>query len=322
MRSKNRRCGRQGPTTAFTLIELLVVIAIIAILAALLLPALGKAKEKAQGIQCMGNGHQLMVAWQAYNTDNRDHIVAALHGELTQGAEGVMLAKSMGLYPWCEGWLDWTTSSDNTNQLYLINDNYAALGKYAPNAGIFKCPADVYLAPAQAQNGFKMRVRSMSGDIYVGEGNADGLTPQGISPGPNYGGPCNMAVYLHAKICADLMIPGPSDTWVFSDEHPDSINDSGEFPPEEPTGWTDVPASYHNAACGFAFADGHSTIHKWRTSLATLQATRVVYFDTGAEGEYVDSIPVHANDTDIGWVFYHSPRKSTTPPSGWPLNPN
>jgi len=308
---KQPRLDRRN-TRGFTLIELLVVIAIIAILAAMLLPALTKARQKAQGTQCMGNGRQLMVAWQSYNADNRDHIVAAVHGTLAQDPT---LAQQLGLYAWCEGWLDWTTSSDNTNKLYLTDQRYSALGKYTANPGIFKCPADIFVSLAQRAQGWSARVRSMSGNIGIGEGNANGVNGRGISPGPNYGGPWG-SVYGHAKVTSDLLYNGPADTWVFSDENPDSINDSGLFNPETASSITDEPASYHNGACGFAMADGHSTIHKWRGCLALKKAQECSYTDVP------DVQPSSNTDVDVGWLVYHANLLNPGRPSGWPYNPN
>ena len=83
-------------------------------------------------------------------------------------------------------------------------------------------------------------------------------------------------------------IASPAMTWLTLDEHPDSINDAFfVLGSPTPNAWGDYPASYHNGACGFSFADGHAEVHKWlsATSIYPIKYTEPTQKTADAKGK-------------------------------------
>ena len=225
----------------FTLIELLVVIAIIAILAGMLLPALGKAKAKAQGIQCMSNQRQLSLAWNLYAGDHGDNLV---WNDLTADGSG-----------WVRGVLDYNAGNPhNTNRANLLDRNYAKLAPYTQSAGVYKCPADTSYVVSGGRRIQRVRSLSMS---------------QAMNSRDDWLSFITKRKYVVFRKMADFSMMSPAMAYVFIDEHPDSLN-FGDFAVAMNDGAAassihiiDYPASSHNRAGGLSFADGHAEVHKW-----------------------------------------------------------
>src|SRR6266571_4490612 len=274
----------------FTLIELLVVIAIIAILAALLLPALGKAKTKAQQIQCLSYHKQLTLAWLMYAGDNGDKIP---YSGSSPGRVGA-----------------WITGVQDFNGANLSNWDIeqdlkkSPLWSYAGNAhGIYRCPAEQSTVvpttgPFKGQR--VRRVRSMAMSAWMG-------AVDGGRFSSSAGLDINVwKMYLSLN---EMGGPGPSQLIVFGDQREDEngypnlfFNMTGYPDRPQQTQFTeDLVPFYHGGATSYSFADGHSELRKWRDSRTLVPIVKNSF-------NPITSLP-SPNNRDIVWLQEHATRR-------------
>jgi prepilin-type N-terminal cleavage/methylation domain-containing protein/prepilin-type processing-associated H-X9-DG protein len=230
--------------SGFTLIELLVVIAIIAILAAMLLPALAKAKQKAQGISCVNNLKQLTLAWTMYNGDNQDNLprndfigsstfITSIPTPVSSFNPGTNVS-------WVYGNVMLPPADPQLLEQGLIYP-------YVKSIAVYKCPADTHPPVVSTLGVSSPTLRSMSMNVWMN---------------PVYDVANNSPTPGHV-FRKQSDISHSTEVWVFIDENPNTIDDGQFLNRLYPDKWDNCPASYHNKAGGMSFADGHCQIKRW-----------------------------------------------------------
>jgi len=245
----------QSPEQGFTATDLLAILFVVVVLLLTLWPALGRNSVNVNGYQCLSNHRQLANAWRQWSADNNDNLLSAIGAVFNPNVRPV----------WISGSIDYNAGNPS-NYDPRQDIMKSPMWSYLSNTTVFRCPAD----PTTASDQFVSRlprVRSYSMSHVFGRGEWLSGTSS----------PQLWRIYGKG---AEIVIP--AKTFLFTDEHPGTINDgsfsntcTGNQPNDDPgsSKLVAVPGNYHNGGCTFSFADGHVETHKWQSDYLRLLTT-------------------------------------------------
>jgi len=279
MRSLRRNRG------GFTLIELLVVIAIIALLAGLLLPTLGRARQRAQTALCLNNLRQLQLAWTLYASDHNDWLSPS---------------ETDSSLPLAPRWVNGTMSPaddrhmDRTNRALLLAPGPGHIGPYLQVPDVFHCPGDASTLDVFSRRGPR-RVRSYSMNMYMVAAEGVGLSGDTFDRPESYRWEFSPRAFLRYS---DFSRTSPAGIFVFLDEHEATIH-MGIFTVDwlgGPRGlWGGRPAGRHGGRGTLSFADGHVEGRRWQDPRTAPKVS--------SWAQYIEYSPSTPNNPDSLWLW-------------------